>query len=103
MRARGIGRPADRIDLGEIDLSEIEWHRDAACRGIDIESRDPFFPDRGGSTKPAKLLCAHCPVRDECLADALENDAEFGIWGGLTSDERRRLKRQDRERQRRSA
>ena len=51
------------------------------------------FPEKGGSTREAKRICLGCEVRDACLEYALANDERFGIWGGLSERERRRLKR----------
>lgn len=60
------------------------WHVDAACRGrADVN----WFPTRGEDDKPAKEICAGCPVRDECeRAGAFE----IGIWGGVSGRQRRR-------------
>lgn len=66
------------------------WMADAKCLDADPEA---FFPEKGGSTREAKRVCAACPVRQECLEYALDNDERFGIWGGLSERERRRLKR----------
>jgi len=66
------------------------WWERAACLGRDA---DCFFPEKGGSTRDAKRICAGCEVRLECLEYALANDERFGIWGGLSERERRRLKR----------
>jgi WhiB family redox-sensing transcriptional regulator len=52
-----------------------------------------FFPEKGGSTREAKRICGECPVRAECLEYALEEDERFGIWGGMSERERRKLKR----------
>lgn len=52
---------------------------------------DLFFPERGASTVPAKTLCFACPDRVACLDYALTHGERFGIWGGMTSRERRRL------------
>ena len=54
---------------------------------------EAFFPEKGGSTREAKGVCASCEVRAECLEYALMNDERFGIWGGLSERERRRLRR----------
>ena len=54
----------------------------------------PFFPERGASTREAKEVCRGCVVRGECLEYALANGEKFGIWGGLSERERRRLRRQ---------
>ncbi|GGC66277.1 hypothetical protein GCM10011410_18560 [Hoyosella rhizosphaerae] len=67
-----------------------EWQDRALCAQTDPEA---FFPEKGGSTREAKRICLGCEVRDECLEYALANDERFGIWGGLSERERRRLKR----------
>ena len=67
-----------------------EWQERALCAQTDPEA---FFPEKGGSTREAKRICTGCEVRDECLEYALLNDERFGIWGGLSERERRRLKR----------
>ncbi|ROS78570.1 transcription factor WhiB [Cellulomonas sp. PhB143] len=75
----------------EIDETLLGWQERALCAQTDPEA---FFPEKGGSTREAKKVCVGCPVRQECLEYALENDERFGIWGGLSERERRRLKRQ---------
>lgn len=67
-----------------------EWRDGALCAQVDA---DIFFPEKGGSTREAKWVCRMCDVRVECLAYALENDERFGIWGGKSERERRKLKR----------
>lgn len=70
--------------------SESEgWWADAACRGRHIEI---FFPERDDTTRPAKELCAGCPVRDDCLDYALANGIKHGIWGGTSERQRRRMR-----------
>jgi WhiB family redox-sensing transcriptional regulator len=69
---------------------EQGWQDRALCAQTDPEA---FFPEKGGSTREAKRVCRNCEVRPECLDFALENDERFGIWGGLSERERRRLKR----------
>jgi WhiB family redox-sensing transcriptional regulator len=69
---------------------EEQWQDRALCAQTDPEA---FFPEKGGSTREAKRICLGCEVRDECLEYALANDERFGIWGGLSERERRRLKR----------
>jgi WhiB family redox-sensing transcriptional regulator len=66
------------------------WQEKALCAQTDPEA---FFPEKGGSTREAKRICLGCEVRDACLEYALANDERFGIWGGLSERERRRLKR----------
>ncbi len=66
------------------------WQERALCAQTDPEA---FFPEKGGSTREAKKVCTGCEVRAECLEYALANDERFGIWGGLSERERRKLKR----------
>jgi WhiB family transcriptional regulator, redox-sensing transcriptional regulator len=66
------------------------WQSRALCAQTDPES---FFPEKGGSTREAKKICLNCEVKADCLSYALANDERFGIWGGLSERERRRLKR----------
>ncbi len=72
------------------DESTLAWQTDALCSQTDPEA---FFPEKGGSTRDAKRICTSCDVRGECLEYALNNDERFGIWGGLSERERRKLKR----------
>jgi WhiB family redox-sensing transcriptional regulator len=74
----------------EDDDSLLGWQERALCAQTDPEA---FFPEKGGSTREAKKVCASCEVRAECLDYALANDERFGIWGGLSERERRKLKR----------
>jgi WhiB family redox-sensing transcriptional regulator len=67
-----------------------DWSAQAACRATDP---DALFV-QGAAQNRAKALCLGCPVRTECLADALDNRIEFGVWGGMTERERRALLRQ---------
>ncbi len=69
---------------------EEQWQERALCAQTDPEA---FFPEKGGSTREAKRICMGCEVRDQCLEYALAHDERFGIWGGLSERERRRLKR----------
>lgn len=71
--------------------SELSWQERSLCAQTDPEA---FFPEKGGSTREAKKVCTGCDVRRECLEYALEHDERFGIWGGLSERERRKLKRQ---------
>jgi WhiB family redox-sensing transcriptional regulator len=77
--------------LGLFGLAEEQtWQERALCAQTDPEA---FFPEKGGSTREAKRICSTCEVRSECLEYALEHDERFGIWGGLSERERRRVKR----------
>jgi hypothetical protein len=75
-----------------------EWQARALCAQTDPEA---FFPEKGGSTRDAKRICARCEVKENCLQYALDHDERFGIWGGLSERERRKIKRQAREAARR--
>jgi WhiB family redox-sensing transcriptional regulator len=80
------------VDLrSPVDLGGSAWKDQALCAQTDP---DAFFPDKGGSTREAKRVCIGCAVRVECLSYALDNDERFGIWGGLSERERRRLRQQ---------
>ena len=68
----------------------LSWQADALCAQTDPEA---FFPEKGGSTREAKKICAQCDVKAQCLEFALSIDARFGIWGGLSERERRKLKK----------
>jgi WhiB family transcriptional regulator, redox-sensing transcriptional regulator len=89
------GRPQlslvpERMDAERSTIEDEEWQERALCAQTDPEA---FFPEKGGSTREAKRICQGCEVKDECLESALANDERFGIWGGLSERERRRLKR----------
>ena len=66
-----------------------DWTASAACNASDP---DELFVT-GAAQNRAKAVCMGCPVRAECLADALDNRVEFGVWGGMTERERRALLR----------
>jgi WhiB family transcriptional regulator, redox-sensing transcriptional regulator len=68
----------------------LTWQAMARCVEVDPEI---FFPERGGSSKAARAVCSECSVRQECLLYALANREQFGIWGGTSERERRRLRR----------
>lgn len=72
-------------------IGPLRWQDEALCAQTDPEI---FFPEKDGSTREAKRVCRSCPVRAECLEYALEHDERFGLWGGLSERERRRLSRQ---------
>ena len=81
---------ADVLLLPMTDVEELDWHESALCAQTDPEA---FFPEKCGSTREAKRVCLSCDVRAECLEYALLHDERFGIWGGLSERERRRLKK----------
>ena len=84
-----LGVPAVRR-IG-IDEDPLAWQADSLCAQTDPEA---FFPEKGGSTREAKRICTSCEVKSQCLEYALQNDERFGIWGGLSERERRRLRKQ---------
>jgi WhiB family redox-sensing transcriptional regulator len=91
-----IGRPQlsvvpDHTGIyDEPAIDDEQWQERALCAQTDPEA---FFPEKGGSTREAKRICLGCEVKDACLDYALAHDERFGIWGGLSERERRRLKR----------
>lgn len=73
----------------------MDWREQAACLTVDPEL---FFPV--GNTGPAvdqieraKSVCARCTVTEMCLQYAMDTGQDSGVWGGLSEDERRALKR----------
>ena len=74
---------------------DVSWQHKALCSQTDPEA---FFPEKGGSTRDAKQVCARCEVREQCLQWAIKHDERFGIWGGLNERERRRYKKEHKER-----
>jgi WhiB family transcriptional regulator, redox-sensing transcriptional regulator len=97
-RTREPGIATHRDDRPGVSRSTIkrsghmwitDWTTRAACKGTDP---DELFV-QGAAQNRAKLICRGCPVRTECLADALDNGIEFGVWGGMTERERRALLR----------
>jgi WhiB family redox-sensing transcriptional regulator len=76
---------------------DLAWQDNAACRG---EDPDTFFhpegergPAREARERAAKAVCAACPVLAQCAAHALAVREPYGVWGGMSEDERRALKR----------
>ncbi len=63
------------------------WQSDALC--VEYFPRVDWFRKRGDDTEPAKVICTRCLVREECLEYALRNEIEEGVWGGLSSKQRR--------------
>src|ERR671921_465538 len=82
---RGECSKGGRVRMGMI----TDWPSMAACRSGDP---DALFV-QGAEQNVAKRICRSCPVRYECLADALDNRIEFGVWGGMTERERRAVLR----------
>jgi WhiB family redox-sensing transcriptional regulator len=84
------GGPDMRHLLGT-EHEDESWQDLANCLGVDP---DLFFPERGASTREAKEVCRGCVVQGDCLEYALRNGEKFGIWGGMSERERRRIRRQ---------
>jgi len=85
-----LGIPGLRPATADDGDDPLAWQVDALCAQTDPEA---FFPEKGGSTRDAKRICTGCEVKAQCLDYALQNDERFGIWGGLSERERRRLRR----------
>jgi WhiB family transcriptional regulator, redox-sensing transcriptional regulator len=72
-----------------------EWQLDAACAGLDTALFYQADNERGSSVRlrerKAKAICARCPVISNCLKEALKNNEPYGVWGGMSADERYRL------------
>ena len=73
-------------DYTPFDFERAEWMTQAACRHHDTSL---WFPERGDPTDQAKRICASCPVREECLNYAIGIPNLVGIFGGLSTRERR--------------
>jgi WhiB family redox-sensing transcriptional regulator len=92
MAQSGLGQSqgiAGLLGIG-LEADAQSWQEQALCAETDPEA---FFPEKGGSTREAKKICTGCEVKAQCLEYALANDERFGIWGGLSERERRRLRR----------
>ena len=85
-----LGVPGVRQRPLDDEEEALSWQSDSLCAQTDPEA---FFPEKGGSTREAKKICGSCEVRNRCLEYALENDERFGIWGGLSERERRKLRK----------
>jgi WhiB family redox-sensing transcriptional regulator len=72
-------------------MSRTSWVEDWAQRGACGSSDPDALFVQGAAQQQAKTVCLGCPVIAECLADALDNRTEFGVWGGMTERERRAL------------
>lgn len=83
------GSNTTKISKDGETIDSDNWGAFAECRK---NNPDAMFV-RGAEQNKAKALCAQCDVRRECLADALENQVEWGVWGGMTERERRALLR----------
>jgi WhiB family redox-sensing transcriptional regulator len=73
------------------DGLDMAWQDFANCRGA---NPDLFFPERGASTRTAKSICRECTVQDQCLEFAIVSSEKFGIWGGMSERERRKIRKE---------
>lgn len=89
-RDPGVDEWADRELADYLRRLRPEWHRHAACVGVAVEV---FFPVRGQAPTEARTICATCPVREQCLAEALDDPGlDFGIRGGMSPRQRKRMR-----------
>ena len=70
---------------------DLSWQDGANCKGANA---DLFFPERGASTRTAKSICRECVVRADCLEFAISTGEKFGIWGGMSERERRKVRKE---------
>ena len=100
IRTAGTARHSDTISPAALVLAQViataapSWAAQALCAETDP---DLFYSDSASQTAQAKATCRRCPVNDTCLSHALETKEDFGVWGGLDRDERRRLLRRRRD------
>jgi len=78
---------ANNAYIGKVGEDCTSWVSKALCASADP---DELFV-RGKAQSKAAVFCRHCPVTAECLAEALDNEVEFGVWGGMTERQRRAL------------
>ena len=75
--------------LEPLDREALEWQDAALCAQVD---GDEWFPEKGESVLQAKRICRDCPVRVECLRYALDHDELYGVWGGLSPEDRKAVR-----------
>lgn len=94
-RVTPSGPPRSRVARNRVAAGIFADNPDWMDSG-DCASTDPelFFPEKGGTVRQPKRVCAGCPVKDECLEYALDNGETHGIWGGYTAMERRPMRRE---------
>ncbi len=73
-----------------VEQYQQEWWGDASCVGMDPNI---FFPLKGKTAREAKEICEGCAAQSRCLDWALETDQKYGVWGGASERERRRIKK----------
>src|SRR6188472_3108903 len=71
-------------------MTDTDWRESAICKQVDPQL---WFPEKAGDNgEEAKRVCRRCPVRSDCLESALADDEQYGIWGGASPDERRKIR-----------
>jgi WhiB family transcriptional regulator, redox-sensing transcriptional regulator len=88
--ARRLNLVAVNTNLRPAAAEDRAWVSKALCRTTDP---DQLFV-RGAAQRKAAAICRHCPVMQQCAADALDNHVEYGVWGGMTERQRRSLLKQ---------
>lgn len=83
--------PRNKKGSAEEERDATRFMMSGKCAGVDL---DLFFPKRGESAREAKEVCGGCEVREECLEYALATGQKYGIWGGMSERQRRRMRRQ---------
>ena len=78
------------IGVAQPVAEDEPWSALAVCKQLDPED---FFPEKGVPTQLQRKICLGCEVVDQCLQYALDHDEQFGIWGGKSERERRRMSR----------
>lgn len=87
--ATTLGNPEGQGDVGLMHEAALMWMSFGLCRGYDPEF---FFPHDAHGTALAQRVCDECPVKEPCLAYALRNNLDHGVWGGTSERERKRLR-----------
>lgn len=91
----GLTEAEDRAEEGLALLSTLSgrgWFVNTECLGLSTETT--FYPSRGAPTRPAKDICRDCSARLDCGVVGIVRNEKFGIWGGLSERERRRIRKQ---------
>lgn len=88
-----LGLPLDPSPEWSAWVDSFEWGHRGLCRGV---NPDLFYPERGVSSREAKAVCQECPVRLECLEYGTTRVEKFGVWGGRSEKERRRIRKERR-------
>lgn len=77
------------VVIDKRDYDSMAWAEQGACRG---SKSSLWFPEPGKNAPHALAICKECPVRAECLDYAMVNGERFGVWGGTTEKDRRKLR-----------